>query len=492
MGVILYEHEAYGGRSIDDSGTGSGTGMPCWPTWNDCPQGGWGGIVSSIKIDPPNAYEWCGWGGQKQTGTHRCYEESIAQVHDNDWYFSRRTRKKCDHHMHRWDWECNKPSPNADHTVGTCNPRTPCWDNQKNECSIGTVDLRTNGNCKDWCKKYRSDCPLSISNYCDNLAKSNIDQMIDDDLCNTNEERIKADKCPKEPNLFPTRACQDYCNNNINSCNKSVQDYCANNMDQTCQNFCKDEKITKCTAAIRNHCFKNNGANMSTPYCKTAIVHKDMRETFDKEMLEYCNVIPNKPGTGNGRQKDLSKMAISATPGKTASEIDSTLENPICACFDEKLVQKKFSTITNEEKRNLLANNPICFLANCKNDPQAYTKKVAPGQECKITLCSIDIPGGVSVIKSENVEISNNCGPGSASNDPLAGGTGGTIQSGKPIETSSATGIKDCKKTKCDTLQDQLKSSYFNYDDLNDNNKHIFIALICLIIFLLFFIIYMS
>jgi hypothetical protein len=236
---------------------------------------------------------------------------------------------------------------------------------------------------------------------------------------------------------------------------------------------------------------------MSTPYCKTAIVHKDMRETFDKEMLEYCNVIPNKPGTGNGRQKDLSKMAISATPGKTASEID-TLENPICACFDEKLVQKKFSTITNEEKRNLLANNPICFLANCKNDPQAYKKKVTPGEECKIVLCSIDIPGGVSVIKSEHVTIKNDCGPGSASNDPLAGGTGGTIQSGKPIETSStsstssATGIKDCKKTKCDNLQDQFKSSYFNYDNLNDNNKHIFIAFICLIIFLIIFIIYMS
>ena len=209
---------------------------------------------------------------------------------------------------------------------------------------------------------------------------------------------------------------------------------------------------------IRNHCFKNNGANMTTLYCQTAVVHKDMQNIFDKEMREYCNVIPNVPGSGSGRQKDLTNMELSGATGKTASEIDK-LENPICACFDEKLIQKKLSSITNQDKRDTMINNPICFLANCKNDPQAYKKKITPGGDCKITLCSIDISGGENIIQSENVTIKNDC-------------------------------IKDCKKTRCDTLQDQIKSSYFDYDDLNDNNKYIFVALICLIIFLLIFIFY--
>jgi hypothetical protein len=279
-------------------------------------------------------------------------------------------------------------------------------------------------------------------------------------------------------------------------------------MDQTCQDFCKDGRTELCTAAIKNHCFKNNNANMSTPYCKTAVTYKYTTTPFDNEMREYCNQIPNKPGSGSGRQKDLSKMVITTTPGKTASDIDQTLEYPICACYDEQLIKKKFSNVKQENANAQFVSNPQCFLSNCKNDPKAYRKK-DPHDGCKITMCIIDTDA-INIVKSNDVKFENNCGPGAASivnggagtpsitGSPSAPSTPTTTSTSTPTTTSTSTAtttgttIKDCKKTKCDKLQDQLKSSYFNYDDLNDDNKHIFIALICLIIFLLFFIIYMS
>ena len=511
MGVTIYEHSNYGGKSSTEIYYGPQEGMPCWPNWDYNPAcannggccGGWHNAVSSIKFDPENAYEWCGWGGKNQTKTHRCYELNTPQVLDNDWYESRRVRKKCDHHMHRWDGDCYTPSPNQNIVVGTCNPNTDCWINQRSECN--TADLRTNGTCKNWCATYPNECPTSITNYCNNLGNSNIDQMADDNFCKTysagggitHSDRIKADKCVNNANLFPTNACTTYCTNEPTKCLRSLQTYCENNMDQACQNFCKDNRIEHCTAAIKNHCFKNNNANMSSEYCKTAVRHKFITSPFDDEMREYCNVLPDKPGSGSGRQRDLSKMVISTTPGKTASDIDNTLENPICSCFDEQLIKKKFSNVKQANAKDAFVTNPQCFLANCKNDPKAYKKK-EPNDGCKITMCIIDADA-INIVKSSDVKIENNCGPGAASITNGVPGTPGTPGANTPgadapstsTTTTTGTTTKDCKKTKCVTLEEQIKNKYFNYNDLNDNNKNIFVGLICLLIFLLFFIIYM-
>jgi hypothetical protein len=483
MGVTLYNYPAYnyeGDNSkclhwwgepceaIDSTTLGVFGTMPAY--WDD--------DVDSIKIEPENAYRWCGWNDPGQRGNRDCYTRNVPEV-TSRWYSSYSVQKNCSHSDFTWDDSCLNPS-DGDRYYGNN------YENRKNMCQS---DLNAHPRCRAWCETNPHECTASITKYCTDLGDSNIDQMVNDNFCKNNSaggvthsDRIKADKCQKDANLFGTNACQQYCKDNKN-CDRSIQTYCANDMNQICQEFCKDESIDKCTAAIRNHCFKNDSANMSTPYCKTAVVAANKRgANFDTEMREYCNLIPNILGSGSGRQRNLSNMEISAAVGKTASEID-TLENPVCACFDEKLIQKKFSSISNEEKRNLLNLNPVCFLGNCKNDPKAYQKKMSPGGNCEIVLCDIDIKK-LTAIQTTNIKIQNNCGQGSASNDPLLGITEGT--------SSTTTGNKDCKKTKCDKLLDQLKSSYFNYDHLNDDNKRIFVALICLIFFLLFFIIYMS
>ena len=133
-------------------------------------------------------------------------------------------------------------------------------------------------------------------------------------------------------------------------------------------------------------------------------------------------------------------------------------------------------------------------------------------------MCLIEADS-INIVKSVDTKFVNNCGPGAITNDPLAGktpgtpgtsstpgttstpgtsstsstsSTSGTTETVGPTGTPGTTGIKDCKKSKCLTLQEQLKNKYFNYNDLNDNNKNIFIGLICSIILLFFFIIYMA
>ena len=114
-------------------------------------------------------------------------------------------------------------------------------------------------------------------------------------------------------------------------------------------------------------------------------------------------------------------------------------------------------------------------------------------------MCIIDADA-INIVKSSDVKIENNCGPGAASITNGVPGTPGTPGANTPgadapstsTTTTTGTTTKDCKKTKCVTLEEQIKSKYFNYDDLNDNNKNIFVRLICLLIFLLFFIIYMA
>ena len=499
MGVTLYNYPDYNyeGNSneckpwwnepceaIDSTTLGVFASMPAY--WED--------DVDSIKIEPENAYEWCGWEHSGQRGYKDCYYANDQRVTNMNNYSSYSVKKNCNHSDFTWDDSCLNPS-DGNKYLGN---------NYQNRKSICGSDLNAHPRCKEWCRIYPHECSGSITNYCNNLGDSNIDQMADDYFCKTysagggitHSDRIKADKCVNNANLFPTNACTNYCIND--KCLKSVQTYCANNMDQACQNFCKDNNLEYCTAAIKNHCFKNNNANMSSEYCKTAVRHKYTTSPFDDEMREYCNVLPNKPGSGSGRQRDLSKMVISTTPGKTASDIDNTLENPICSCFDEQLIKKKFSNVKQANAKDAFVTNPQCFLANCKNDPKAYKKK-EPNDGCKITMCIIDADA-INIVKSSDVKIENNCGPGAASITNGVPGTPGTPGANTPgadapstsTTTTTGTTTKDCKKTKCVTLEEQIKSKYFNYDDLNDNNKNIFVRLICLLIFLLFFIIYMA
>ena len=243
MGVTLYDSENYRNSAINDhAGLGffrlgsyaeNGSIDTTTDNW-------WRNEIGSIRMDPPNAYQWCGWQTEGDKGNGHtaaaCYYEDIAKVsHFND-YAERTLKKMCNHHMHRWDGDCYNPNPNQDIVVGTCNRDTECWKHQRNECSI--ADIRTNGTCKNWCATYPDQCTVSIRNYCTDTAKTNIDQAVNDDLCTRNSEgsvthsdRVKAERCKNDSNLFATNTCKGHCQANPIPCLESLQKYCANNMD---------------------------------------------------------------------------------------------------------------------------------------------------------------------------------------------------------------------------------------------------------------------
>ena len=108
MGVTVYSHTKYqtgnDKYNIDDKYMGTFEGMPCFPTWNDCPSGGWGNKVGSLKIDPEGAYEWCGWDKKLQGGEGpHCYYNNTPEVRKDDFYESRSVKKMCSHNIHKWD-----------------------------------------------------------------------------------------------------------------------------------------------------------------------------------------------------------------------------------------------------------------------------------------------------------------------------------------------------------------------------------------------------
>lgn len=490
MGVTIYEHDNYNGNYIEDV-LGTHEGMPCWPTWNDCPTGGWGDKVSSIRIDPEGAYEWCGWEHQKQGGYYDCYTNSTAQVKKNDAYSSRSVKKICSHASNIWEYECNQPTPNNTIYIDNCLPNTKCWLLQKQECS--NTDLGYSSRCKDWCKNNPSECSTSINNYCNSL---HIDTMVSDPLCSNVKNNIIKEKCINSSSLFNTNTCKYYCQNNPESCQSSAQNYCQNNFDQTCQQFCTNNNINICKNAIKNFC-KGDYIKYNT-YCQNTLVHPLMRGEHDIEISRHCN--------NEGKQSNLESVKTNSVD-RTAKNID-TLENPICACYDEGLINAKFSHITKSDLKTTFTSRPQCFYYNCMNDPKAYKK---PNGDCNITICSIDL-NEVGISNSNNITIANNCGPSGPSDSGDSGSTSGSssinsenvidcqMSDWSPCSKKCSEGIqirekildpinggKVCGpiiqtcKIPCTTLEEQIKNTYFNYNDLNKNNKIIFIVIIIII-----------
>ena len=151
MGVTLYSNIDYKGDSITENIFGV----------HDEMQPGWRDEVDSVKIEPDDAYEWCGWQHKYQQGDFKCYTTSknkfifADDISHQNYYSSRSIKKLCDHDIHKWDEDCINANDKV--AIGNCDIDSKCWNNQKNECknpNIITTDLR----CKDWCIKYPNEC----------------------------------------------------------------------------------------------------------------------------------------------------------------------------------------------------------------------------------------------------------------------------------------------------------------------------------------------
>jgi hypothetical protein len=490
MGVTLYEHPDYNnttGYSIDEPDLGISIGMPCWPTWDDCPNGGWGNRVSSIKIEPGGAYEWCGWADKNQSGTWNgnpdCYTTSTPQVVHNDTYESRSIKKICDHESNIWDSGCNELSPDTTKYKGDCSKGSNCWNKQKQICTRADTNLATNLNCKNWCIENPNECLTQINNYCNSLS---MNTMINDIICLNGKDDFIAKKCIDKSYFFHTPQCTTYCTKNPEACTASAQNYCQNSFNLSCQNFCKNDNIDICKSAIQKYCIGNKIKNDT--YCKEILLHKQMNGGHDIEMGRYCNA--------EGRQINTTNI--------------NTLENPICACYDKGLISAKFKNIKDDKVKDILTGRPQCFYDQCFDSVESYKKnnEICP----PITICSIDL-GDVQIKDSANITIKNVCGDNSPTSSS-AENTGitsnftidckmedwsecsntcreGTQTRNKildPINGGELCGpTSQTCKIPCPTLKEQLQNSYFNFNDLYITNKIILITVFIIIIIIYIF-----
>jgi hypothetical protein len=498
MGVTLYAYSNYdttnNRKYIDDSNLGVFASMPS----------GWGDEVDSIKIEPGGAYEWCGWQHPNQTGVKHCYTNSTPSVQWHNAYSSRSVKKMCNHASNIWDQGCDAISPDINKYVENCNINSTCWNLRGEACK--NSNLAANPLCKKWCKSNPTICSTAIKKYCESLP---IDTMLYDDMCGSHIENIRESQCTTKSNLFSTTACKQYCKGNPDKCRASAQTFCQNNFNNpTCKEFCVDDNIKICTSAIKKYC-KGNTIK-SDPYCQNTLVHPLMVGQHDLEMQNYCNNL--------GKQINLENVkSDSATKSKT---IEDKLENPICACFDKQLINTKFDYVRNSELKTQFTSRPQCFYYNCINDSKAYKKTST--EPCNLTICSIDI-GQLDIQMSDNVKIDNNCGPSGLTNTPDSQtGAAGTSSTGTSNSVNSNNKI-DCQMTKwsecsnkcttgkqtrdhiagplnggqpcgptsqdckipCTNIKEQLQNSYFNFYELDQTNKILFIVIVCLIIIII-------
>jgi hypothetical protein len=417
-------------KYVEEIYLGTHEGMPCWPNWDNCPTGGWGGQVDSIIIDPEGAYEWCGWQHKNQLGEVDCYETSTPYVKKQNYYRSRRVLKVCDHKYHKWDADCNNGT-NQNYVKGNCGINSNCWQNQRSECS--NANLSYNSNCKNWCSNNMAHCSTSINNYCNSLP---IDTMFSDPICRNIKDTIRKDKCSINGYLFTTNTCKDYCVESDN-CKTSIQKYCtAGNFNQYCKDYCSvdDKRLAACSGAIQEYCKGNNIKNDA--WCKKYLLSDIFRSETKvrNEIDRFCN------NEGSQVQKDETKIDI------TNLENSDTLENPICACYDQKLIDYKYSKIKDRDTKLLFISRPECLYRNCTAGIDAFKKTV--NGPCNIKICKIHL-GNANISNSSGlVEFRNDCGDKTESTGISTGTSTGT---GTGTSTSTGTGTGTSTSTSTST-----------------------------------------
>jgi hypothetical protein len=503
MGVTIYNWPNFDTSKeyTDERYLGVHTGMPCWPNWNYNPNcannggccGGWGDAgVDSVKIEPEGAFEWCGWTEQNQRGDSECYKTSQSKIRLQNRVWSRSVKKVCGHSSNIWDYECNY-QPNETRMVGDCTSGSDCWKLQRETCKI--ADLGANWQCKKWCGNNPSECPTAIYNYCNSL---DIDTIVNDSICSQFKTNMIQDKCTKNSGLFGAAACKNYCQNKPTECTASAQNYCGTTFNQTCKDFCKNN-IQICTEPIKNYC--KSHTIKGDPYCQEILQNELMRGQHNTEMERYCNA---------EGQNDLSKISES-TPQNAFYNSD-VLTNPICACMDRQLINKKFDYIKNNQVlKSSYTGSPECWYNNCKVGGVYEPKK----PDCKSIYCNQQFNGPVDLAFMKDVKIENNC-PGALTTG--AANSDGS-QSDNPIFTEKndcqMSAWSDCSQkcgegtqtreviadphnggqpcgplvqkcsSSCKTLQEQLKNRYFNFNDLDKNNKILLIVIVVIIIIII-------
>ena len=320
--------------------------------------------------------------------------------------------------------------------------------NKANRISRCTNDLKAHADCKKWCIE-ENECKTTIRNYCNVLP---IDIMANDPTCDKIKQDIIADKCSKDETLFITPICKTYCDNG-NNCKASIQKYCtADNFSKYCQDYCSkdDNRRLSCFSAIKEYC---KGDNIKEKWCKENLI-KDvfLSDTgIINEIDKFCN------NQGSQVQKDESVINI-----KKLEDLD-TLENPICACYDKKLLDYKYSKVKDTKAKNLFISYPECLYSNCKDKDKAFQK--SNNGVCDIKFCKNHFESDVIFEGNDIIKIDSNCVTGA--------GTG--------------TGTETENKINFNKLLDKILNNKFN--ELQ-TEEIIFIVIVIVIILLLFFYIF--
>ena len=428
--------------------------------------------TSGIRVRPGYILKACEHGNL----TGRCVEFNsnqnylMSNYNFNDTITSLELKKDCASQAMLWDDSCQNPSDNSKYVNNNLN-------NRINLCNSPDTDLKTNSNCKKFCNNNKSNCSTSIQKYCNTI---DINSVTNDPFCS---HEISKNRCLTDVNLFPSETCKNICKNEPDKCRDVANRYCTppNIMSEPCQEYCRNNP-SNCKNNIKQFCTNSNLNN--NEFCKFAIRKDQMinREIdYDNNIDTYCNSI----GVG----------------------LD------VCACFDKTTIKNNFNNIKSEEKYNLMISRPDCYYDKCINGNtyiKNYDKTCTP-----MTICSIEIGGNVNIKESNNIKIENNCG--NNSNTTTTNNNAGTytdlnIKSKQDCQMSDWSQCSEiCKPgtqtrkiileaqnngkpcgpliqsclINCKSLSDQFKNNYYNFFDLDDNNKLILLVVIGLVIYLI-------
>lgn len=369
-------------------------------------------------------------------------------------------KKDCCNNTFLWNDECFNPI-NRDKYVGNN------YENRIKYCNNNNINLGINTNCYNFCKTDISKCNISIPNYCNNQS---FDKIITDPLCSNNKNNYIGYNCASNYSLFENAECKTYCMQNPKICQNVANDYCNNenmskpNVVNHCKNYCKSN-VELCKNIIKNYCV---GTNVNNEFCTEVLKNNNMHGNHDTEMTKYCN--------SDGMTK------------------------PLCTCFDNYQINSLFDNIPDKNVQNYLKNNPECYYKNCNVSTTSYKRSTDINKCKKINLCKTSL-GNFNTNNLINTDVSTNCASNYITDlteynkclmsewSKCSNICNKGIQTREIIkDTSNNTcGVKyqDCL-IKCPTILDQYKNKYYKFEELDNNNKGIFIGLIILILFIIF------
>ncbi len=404
-----------------------------------------------------------------------------------------------------WGSVSNRPSSQSLCQGNYTKNDSTCYENcpsntveDGNNCvDCTSADLENSSICFNWCNNNRDRCYSPINNYCNKRLINNNELP---NICIGIQERVKEANCTTNVNLLnPSNTiCRDYCKSNTNSCRNNIKSYCTG------------DKI-------------NNDQ-----FCKDVLVSHDMNGQHDSEMIRFCN--------NEGKNTDICACLDSERVRNSLADItDQEIKNdlvlrPDCyysPCISNTTYRKNESNpckniqickINVGGSINILNSNNVTIKNDCitKTIQAAPATPVAPATPATpvapatpatpvapatpaapvapatpVAPAAPAIPATTTNNSEPNIKSVQDCQMSDwtkCSNMCINGEQTRNIIT-KPQNNGKSCGpIKQTCLITCTTLIDQVKNNYFNFNELDMQNKvAVFVIGLLIVIFVVIF-----